>query len=437
MGEYRQAFQNSNLIVDMGYTKGYKNTSNKKTGGDKSHLFSKFTKVFSTGKNSETNLTFQTQDVSNDKYLKLYQIESDLVDYNQNYLENSFNFSHSNNDLFLSVDAKIYETLKESYNDKYEYIFPDILIDKNLYQNESFGVLDLQSNYKVNNYDTNKTTKQFINDFKWRSTDLNFENGLNSKLLGIFKNINYETKNISEFKQDYTSEVHGAIGYLSELELIKKNSILNSQSLLTPKLLIRYAPGSMRKENSGSQLTADSAFSMDRLNNADNFEKGLSATLGFDYELAKDDKNFKISLAQIVNQNENKKMPSVTSLDEKLSDLVGSSSLKINNNVDVKYNFSLDQNYNDLNYSEIVSVLNYNKLGLKFNYLQEKKHIGNDEYIKSNLNYETGINQKLSLENKRNLVTDSSEYYDLSYEYFNDCLRAALVFRREFYNDSN
>ena len=52
MGEYRQAFQNSNLIVDMGYTKGYKNTSNKKTGGDKSHLFSKFTKVFSTGKNS-------------------------------------------------------------------------------------------------------------------------------------------------------------------------------------------------------------------------------------------------------------------------------------------------------------------------------------------------------------------------------------------------
>ena len=30
MGEYRQAFQNSNLIVDMGYTKGYKNTSNKK-----------------------------------------------------------------------------------------------------------------------------------------------------------------------------------------------------------------------------------------------------------------------------------------------------------------------------------------------------------------------------------------------------------------------
>ena len=68
-------------------------------------------------------------------------------------------------------------------------------------------------------------------------------------------------------------------------------------------------------------------------------------------------------------------MPSVTSLDEKLSDLVGSSSLKINNNVDVKYNFSLDQNYNDLNYSEIVSVLNYNKLGLKFLIIFKRKNI--------------------------------------------------------------
>ena len=28
------------------------------------------------------------------------------------------------------------------------------------------------------------------------------------------------------------------------------------------------------------------------------------------------------------------------------------------------------------------------------------------------------------------------EFYNLSYEYFNDCLKAGLVYRREFYNDS-
>ena len=37
---------------------------------------------------------------------------------------------------------------------------------------------------------------------------------------------------------------------------------------------------------------------------------------------------------------------------------------------------------------------------------------------------------------KRNLLKDSSEFYDLSYEYINDCLRAGLVYRREFYKDS-
>ena len=76
MGEYRQAFANSNLILDMGYTEGYKNTTSKKISGDKSHFFTKFTKNFVNNENSETNLSIQTQSVSNDKYLELYKIES-------------------------------------------------------------------------------------------------------------------------------------------------------------------------------------------------------------------------------------------------------------------------------------------------------------------------------------------------------------------------
>ena len=46
-------------------------------------------------------------------------------------------------------------------------------------------------------------------------------------------------------------------------------------------------------------------------------------------------------------------MASKTSLDEKISDSVGKSSYKINNNMTLNYNFSVDQNYNELNYSEI------------------------------------------------------------------------------------
>jgi LPS-assembly protein len=47
-----------------------------------------------------------------------------------------------------------------------------------------------------------------------------------------------------------------------------------------------------------------------------------------------------------------------------------------------------------------------------------------------------GTNGLFGFEMKRNIITDSSEYYNLSYEYLNDCLRAGLVYRREFYNDS-
>ena len=41
------------------------------------------------------------------------------------------------------------------------------------------------------------------------------------------------------------------------------------------------------------------------------------------------------------------------------------------------------------------------------------------------------------LKQRGNLITNSAEFYNLSYEYTNDCLRAGLVYRREFYNDSS
>ena len=46
LGEFHQAFKNSSLITDFGYTGGYKKTNSKKQAGDKSHFFSKFIKNF-------------------------------------------------------------------------------------------------------------------------------------------------------------------------------------------------------------------------------------------------------------------------------------------------------------------------------------------------------------------------------------------------------
>ena len=128
-------------------------------------------------------------------------------------------------------------------------------------------------------------------------------------------------------------------------------------------------------------------------------------------------------------------MPTKTGLDEKLSDLVGSSSFDINKNIKLSYNFALDQNYNQFNYNEIGTQMNFGSFDINFDYLKEGKHIGEQNYFKTKVELNKSQNN-FAFEAKRNLVTNSAEFYNLSYEYLNDCLRAGLVYRREFYNDS-
>ena len=435
LGEYRHAFRNSNLILDFGFSEGYKSTSQNKTAGSKSHFFGNFVKNFKGDYKSENNLELSFQSVSNDKYLKLYKVKTDLVQNEADTLESFFNFTHENEDLFLGFQTSVFETLKDGYNDKYEYILPDIVIDKNLFSNNKYGNADFRTNLKVHNYDTNKYTKFFINDIDWKYKSFNFSSGLEGKILGKLKNVNYEAKNTDKYKKDTTHELFGALGYLSEIELYKKTAKQRNH-LLTPKALIRYAPGHMRREDNGARLNHLNVFGLDRLNTNNNFESGLSTTVGFDYKMTNPENEFNFSIGQIINEKENKDMPDSSSLNEKLSDVVGNANLDINKNINLNYNFSLDQNFNDLNYNELGASFDLNPIKFDFNYLQEKKHMGDQEYVKANVNFLKGNNGALSIGTKRNLITNSAEYYDLSYEYLNDCLKAGLVYRREFYNDS-
>ena len=434
LGEYHHVLKNSFFMADFGYTEGYKKTSVTKRKGEKSHFFSKFVKNFNGRNNSENTLGFSIQDTSNDKYLKLYKIKSNLVDYNTNVLESSLNFLHQTENVFFSFDASIFETTKENYEDKYEFILPEIIFDKNLFNDDKFGSLDLQTNLKVRSYETNKHENFLVNDFDWESKDFNFNSGVNSKFLANLKNINYEAKNVPKFKENTTNEFFGSLGLLTDINLKKISD--NAQHSLTPKMLLRLSPGSMKKKDNGSRLTPLSAFSINRSDNIYDYETGISGTVGFDYEIKKEDSNFDLSIAQVINEKENNKIADKTSLNEKLSDLVGSSKYVINKNIDIKYDFSIDQNYQDLNYNEIGTTLKYNGLDFNFGFLQEKKHIGNQEYFKTKIDLKNKENGLFSFETKRNLITNSSEFYNLSYEYLNDCLRAGLVFRREFYNDS-
>ena len=442
LGEYHQAFKNSNLLTDFGFTQGFKKTSTKKKAGNKSHFFTKFTKNFGGKSDSDNSLSVSIQNVSDDKFFKLYKLKSNLVNYNIDILESSLNFTHQKDDLFFGAKTSIYETLKDNYNDKYEYILPEIVIDKNLISDEKLGNLDLQTNFTTHNYDTNKLTSFLMNEFNWNSNSKIFNSIFKNQFLGTVKNINYEAKNIDNndltglyYKEDTQSELFGAIGLLTEMDFRK--DLGSSTHLFTPKTLIKFAPGSMRKEHSGSKLDPVNAYNLNRLSDVTSYETGNTATLGFNYNIKNDNtEKFNFSVAQIINEKEDKKFDSITSMDEKLSDLVGTSDYSINKNLKLKYDFSVDQNYRDLNFTDIGANYTSNKFDIDFNYIQENKHIGNQDYFKTKVGYRRKDSGLFTYETKRDLITDSFEYYNLSYEYINDCLKAGLVYRREFYNDS-
>ena len=434
LAEYRQAFKDASLVVDLAYTEGLKKTDAKKNTGQRSHSFLRFIKNFENNERAN-ELELNLENISNRKYLKTYKIQTDLVNSDENILENYLKFNSTGEDDFFGIEASVFKSLKKDNSEKYEYILPSATYSKNIISGNTVGNIDLTSNFKIENNDTNKTNRTLINDFAWNYKDMFFKNGIKSKIFSEIKNVNYDSKNIEGLKSDQNSEVFGALGYLSEIDFYKDYNALN-RHLLTPKILLRYAPGNMRKETTGGRINNLNIFTLNRTPSTNNFENGLSATLGFNYEIDSKNKKFSFSGGQVINQKENKKMSSESSLNEKLSDFVGSSNFDLNDKFNFDYNFAIDQNYQELNNNDLNASLNFDLVNLNFNYLKEKEHYGKTEYFVTDINLLKDSNENVSIKGKRNLITNSTEYYDLSYEYFNDCLRAGLVYRREFYNDS-
>ena len=436
IGEYRQVFKNADLNINFGHTKGYKNETSVKQLGSKSHFFSRFSKNF-TNDQIQNNLEINLQHISQKKYLKLYKIDSNLVNDETNILENTLNFSSQDNDkdLYVDVMASSFTSLADSYNDKYEYFLPDLHLTKNL-TTENFGYGDFKSNFKIHNYDTNKTKKILVNDFEWNIEQPFREKKFNGTLLSSFKNFNYESKNIEGFKENNTNEFFGALGYLASLELFKSNNKGINQ-FLTPKLLFKASPNHMKKQIGDTHLYNKDIFTLDRLGVDGNMESGTNLTVGLDYQRFNNNKEFNFSIGQIINEKKlNKNMPASSGLDKRFSDLIGNFNYKNNKNFSLNYNYSLDQNYKETNFNEIDASFDNGLLGLNFNYFEEEKNNTEKEYLKSSFQIKKDSNGVLSLNSKRNLVTNSTEFYNLSYEYINDCLRAGLVYRREFYDDS-
>jgi len=255
----------------------------------------------------------------------------------------------------------------------------------------------------------------------------------------MIRNTNYETENTGEYKNEKTvNELHSVLSYKTSLPMKKDGDIYSK--LFSPNFMLRYAPGHMRNLNSKDVML--NYTNIYALNKTSEIEDGLSAILGIDYKINEnkgDAENEKLSLSigQVFNQDENFDMPSKSSLDQKTSDIVGLFNYNFSEIGQINYKFSLDHNLNDLNYNNVSTLLNFGKVQFNLDYLEQQNHIGNEHYASSGLTLNFSDNNKLSFSTKKNFKTDSTELYDLSYQYGIDCLTAGIVYRREFYQDAD
>jgi LPS-assembly protein len=435
--EYRYVTKNSYSILDASYNQGYKKNSNKKTDGSRNHIFARSDINLDLETFDESKLSINFQKTSNDTYLKVHDINSKIM--KSNTMMNSsiaMNFSKNNSKLDINMD--VYEDLSKT-EERYEFVAPNYDYKNKLSISEELGILNFQSRGYYKNYETNKKQTKLVNDFHWNSNDYISDYGIITKFEGNLKNSNYLSENTSDHKNDKNNiELTGAVSLLSSLPLEKRSE--NYKKTLTPKLMLRTAPSHMRNMSGDSlKLGMSNLYSLNKLAAIDVIESGTSLVLGTDYNYK--DKNdfekFNLSVGQVFRYDDNVDMPQQSTLNEKTSELVGNVNYYLNQFSKVGYKFSLDNNYRTLNYNEISGIFKINKLVTNFEYLEENNHIGNNHYINAGLVLELNKSNSLKFKTRENFTTESTEFYNISYQYENDCLRAAVEYNKSFYSDND
>jgi LPS-assembly protein len=185
------------------------------------------------------------------------------------------------------------------------------------------------------------------------------------------------------------------------------------------------------------QINATNIFSNNRLGLLESLEGGQSLTLGVDYEIMdkQDNTFFSSSLGQIFKDTDDNKLPLSSTMKNKRSDIVGNIEFTPNENFKINYNFSADNDLNTLNYNFVESKFTVNNFIASFEFLEEHKDVGSKSYFQNDLKYKFSQKSSLNYNTRRNRKTDLTEYYNLIYEYKNDCLIAAIEYNKNYYND--
>ena len=167
-------------------------------------------------------------------------------------------------------------------------------------------------------------------------------------------------------------------------------------------------------------------------------ESGKSLTIGIDYkrEKIKDiNKFFEMKLATVVRDKEETFIPTNSTINKKNSNLFGSISNNFSEHLNIDYEFAIDNNFEIFEYNNFSTTVKFNDFETKFNLIEENGAMGDSNVFENTSTFTIDENNYVSFKTRRNRRIDLTEYYDLVYEYRNDCLTAGIKYKKTYYED--
>tara|TARA_B100001057_G_scaffold499953_1_gene612688 strand:- start:574 stop:3663 length:3090 start_codon:yes stop_codon:yes gene_type:complete len=443
--EYRQENEGSSFLADFGFVNGYKSPTTKKKNS-LSHLFLDYDLDLKLENYNSSNLKMSISQVSNDSYLNVfdqYITKSNLRPNDFNKLSNEIKLSLDHDNYNFQVGFQGFENLRiEKQSDRYQYVLPYYNLDRQIVQKYFNGSLFFNSNGNNVLDDTNKLEANVINNLSYNSLDYISNLGIKNTFGINIKNLNSIGNKTSKYKSSPQIELVSLYNADISFPLIKTEK--NTKNFLTPKLSFRFNPSDMKNYTTSERIIdANNAFAINRLGLTDTLEAGSSLTLGLDFkkehknDLEQINKYFELKLATIIREKEEKFIPTKSTINRKNSNLFGSITNKFSENIKVDYNFSLDNDFNTLDYNDINTALSINNLVTQFNFIEENGGRGDSNILATSLSYELDDSNFLSFNTRRNRKLNLTEFYDLIYEYKNDCLTAGVKYKKTYYSDGD
>ena len=447
--EYRQVNKDSKFVAEFGITKGYQSSIIGSSRNSIGHFFSKFEKKLNLKNYLTSDLNVYLESVTNDTFLNVFKnnfIKSSIKPSSNNTLKSGFEIILDHEDFNFDTGMQVYETLSGSESDRYEYNFPHYSYSTSFDNNLFNGIFDFSSSGSnvLNNTNISKTT--INNSLKYSSIDYFSNLGFKSDFGLYFMNLNTTGKNHSVYKSSLQSQLMSIFEVRSEFPLIKQSEKFNER--ITPLLSFRLNPGQMKKL-AARTVNVDNIFSINRLGVSEAYEKGKSLTLGLNYRKDKysnnisDDSNnldeiekyFEIKLAGVLRDVEEDKISASSTLNRKASNLFGSITNKMSEKVQIDYNFAIDNDLTTFENNSVNLKFSLNNIITEFNFNESNGEMGDSNVVSNKTLYKIDDNNYFTFETRRNRKISLTEYYDLVYEYKNDCLTAGVKYRKTYYSD--